>query len=48
MITSEITAEIIARELTKEGVNHVQAFRIAKNIVQLLEAIDGRYSSTDR
>lgn len=47
-MTEDIVAEIISRELVKEGVNSVQAFRIGTNIAKLLEAVNGRYSSTDR
>jgi hypothetical protein len=47
-MNGEIVAEIIARELVKEGVNPVQAARIGRNIAVLLEAINGRYAPTDR
>lgn len=47
-MTEEITAEIIARELEKEGVNSVQAHRIGKNIAKVLGALRGKYAVTDR
>jgi hypothetical protein len=42
-----IIAEIVKRELAKEGVGEIQALRIGKLIAKALEIRHGRHAVTD-